>query len=224
MASQNSKDWPGRFKERVRFFMGLDLGQSHDPTAICVIKRTQFQELYGHPKYPETRTVRELFQCGYLERLPLGTTYPRVVSHVANLLQRPIWKDRIDLSIDGTGVGRPVVDMFDVAKIPFTAVTITGGDTEVSVAHNDYRVPKIKLVSGIQALLHAGTLQIQKELADAETLVRELQDFRVAFSDAGRMTFNAREGKHDDLVLALAIAVWNATQPDYECSVEPLNV
>lgn len=224
MASQNFNDWPGRFEEQVKFYMGLDLGQSHDPTAICVIKRTRVHELYGNPKYPRSRTKSELFQCGYLERLPLGTTYPRVVSYVAGLLQRPIWSGVVDLSIDGTGVGRPVVDMFEVAKIPFTAVTITGGDQEIRVSHDDFRVPKIKLVSGIQALLHAGTLKIQKELADAETLVRELQDFRVAFSDAGRMTFNAREGKHDDLVLALAIAVWDATQPEYSSHTEPLRI
>jgi hypothetical protein len=41
-------------------------------------------------------------------------------------------------------------------------------------------------------------------------LVRELQDFRVEFTATGHLTFNARSGKHDDLVLALAIAVWRA--------------
>ena len=41
-------------------------------------------------------------------------------------------------------------------------------------------------------------------------LVCELQDFRVEFTPAGQLTFNARSGRHDDLVLALAIAVWLA--------------
>src|SRR5215472_11596013 len=40
--------------------------------------------------------------------------------------------------------------------------------------------------------------------------MRELQDFRMEFTTAGHLTFNARCGKHDDLVLALAIAVWRA--------------
>src|SRR5215470_1982068 len=53
-------------------------------------------------------------------------------------------------------------------------------------------------------------LKIQKQLPEADTLVRELQDFRVEFTPAGHLTFNARSGKHDDLVLALAIAVWRA--------------
>jgi hypothetical protein len=71
-------------------------------------------------------------------------------------------------------------------------------------------VPKLTLVSRLQALLHEGRLKIHKELPEAETLVRELQDFRVEFTAAGHLTFNARSGKHDDLVLALAIAVWRA--------------
>jgi hypothetical protein len=71
-------------------------------------------------------------------------------------------------------------------------------------------VPKLTLVSRLQALLHQGQLKILRELAEAETLVRELQDFRVEYTAAGHLTFNARSGKHDDLVLALAIAVWRA--------------
>jgi hypothetical protein len=43
-------------------------------------------------------------------------------------------------------------------------------------------------------------------------LVRELQDFRVEYTQNGTMTFNARVGQHDDLVLALAIAVWQASR------------
>jgi hypothetical protein len=36
----------------------------------------------------------------------------------------------------------------------------------------------------------------------------ELKDFRRKVSAAGRATFEARVGKHDDLVLAVAIAIW----------------
>jgi len=40
--------------------------------------------------------------------------------------------------------------------------------------------------------------------------VNELQNFRAEYSDSGYIRFNARNGKHDDLVLALAIALWRA--------------
>src|SRR5437868_9617769 len=92
---------------------------------------------------------------------------------------------------------------------PPTGVLITGGTAETREGPT-CSVPKLTLVSRLQALLHEGRLKILKELAEAETLVRELQDFRIEFTAAGHLTFNARSGKHDDLVLALAIAVWRA--------------
>lgn len=62
-------------------------------------------------------------------------------------------------------------------------------------------------MSKLQALLYSGDLRIANSLPDAAVLVCELQDFRVRFTEAGNATFNAREGAHDDLVLALALAV-----------------
>jgi hypothetical protein len=35
-----------------------------------------------------------------------------------------------------------------------------------------------------------------------------LKDFQRKVSDAGRATYNARVGAHDDLILAVAIALW----------------
>jgi hypothetical protein len=148
-----------------------------------------------------------IFQVGHLERLPLGTSYPGIVAHVGRLLTK--LPGRPELVIDFTGVGRPVFDMFVYAGISPTGVVITSGTDETH--HRMTRsVPKLTLVSRLQALLHEGRLKILRELAEAETLVRELQDFRSEFTAAGHLTFNARTGKHDDLVLALAIAVWRA--------------
>jgi hypothetical protein len=219
----NWENHGSRFEESARYFMGLDLGQQHDPTALATVRRSRRYEFYGHPKRPARRLLSEVYQLGYLERLPLGTHYPVIVGHVGRLLQRQTWVGNVELSIDATGVGRPVCDMFERAGFQFKAVTIVGGDTETHDGDN-YRVPKIKLVSQLQALLHEGRLQIQKDLIDAEALVRELQDFRVTHTDSGRMQFGAREGKYDDLVLALAIAVWDATQPEYELESEPFIV
>ena len=108
-----------------------------------------------------------------------------------------------------TGVGKPIFEMFTYSGISPAGVLITAGMSETwdDAIHG---VPKLTLVSRLQALLHEGRLKIQRELAEAETLIRELQDFRVEYTAAGHLTFNARSGKHDDLVLALAIAVWRA--------------
>ncbi len=92
-------------------------------------------------------------------------------------------------------------------------MTITGGDAVT----NDgpvWRVAKLILISRVQALLHSGQLKIHKALPDAPALVAELQDFRAEVTDTGYWKFGARSGKHDDLVLALAIACWRAYAGD----------
>jgi hypothetical protein len=149
----------------------------------------------------------QIFQVGHLERVPLGTPYPGIVAHVGRLLTK--LPDHSELVIDFTGVGRPVFDMFVYSGISPTGVLITGGTAETRDGAT-CSVPKLTLVSRLQALLHEGRLKIHKELSEAETLVRELQDFRVDYTPAGHLSFNARAGKHDDLVLALAIAIWRA--------------
>jgi hypothetical protein len=148
-----------------------------------------------------------VFRCGHLERIPLGTSYVGIVQHVARLLAR--LPSGAELAIDFTGVGRPVADMFSAAGLSPTLVLITGGTSE-TYDGGIVGVPKLSLVSRLQALLHEGRLKIHKDLAEAPELVRELQDFRVEFTAAGSITFNARTGRHDDLVLALAIATWRA--------------
>ena len=148
-----------------------------------------------------------IFQVGHLERVPLGTPYPGIVAHVGRLLDK--LPAGTELVIDLTGVGRPIFDMFVYSGISPLGVLITAGASETRDGPI-CGVPKLTLVSRLQALLHEGRLKILRELAEAETLVRELQDFRVEFTAAGHLTFNARTGKHDDLVLALAIAVWRA--------------
>jgi hypothetical protein len=200
-------------KETPRYFMGVDLGQSNDHTAIAVLRRVQFLRTDDasarNPRWTEHKP--SVFQLGFLERVPLRTPYPAIVQYVKRLLASPMFTGQIDLAIDQTGVGAPVADLFKSGGVTFAGVMITGGDSESSEG-NVYKVPKMTLVSRLQALLHEGRLQIQKELPEATELVKELQDFRVRFTESGHMTFGAREGRHDDLVLALAMAAWRSTK------------
>ena len=69
-------------------------------------------------------------------------------------------------------------------------------------------MPKLILVSRLQSLFHSDALRVAKTLPEAPTLAKELSDFRANISQAGYASFGARSGKHDDLVLSLAIATW----------------
>jgi hypothetical protein len=193
--------------QRSRFFIGVDLGQSNDPSTIAVVRRIEFRKRGGGDEKPP------LFQVGHLERIPLRTPYPKVVERTQWLMQHPTCRGNAELIVDATGVGKAVADIYRQYGIEFTGVVITAGNIQTNPEPGIWHVPKIELISHLQALLHQGQLQIQKNLVEAETLVRELQDFKVNYSSSGFMSFSARQGKHDDLVLALAIAVWKAKQP-----------
>ncbi len=214
-AAFNSADmplWPMR-----HWVVGVDLGQAHDPTAVCVVEqRTEPVDDWSSIslKVP-TKTI---YEVRHLERLPLGTAYPAQVDFIRDLCSRaPLGRynrrGRLNTSlvIDQTGVGRAVFDLFRDRGVKATGVTITAGDSETRVG-GSYRVAKLQLVSRLQALLHSGDLKIAAGLKDTQALVRELQDFRASFTSAGNAVFNAREGAHDDLVLAVAIAVWYGQQ------------
>jgi len=181
------------------YFVGLDLGQAADYTALVVLERDM------------TDGEATTFAARHLERYPLHTSYPAIVFGVAELLARAPLSAGAQLVVDHTGVGRPIVDMLRRERLPgrMIPVTITGGAGVTKDPQGGYSVPKRELVSTTQVLLQDGRLKIAPELPHAATLVRELENFRVTISQAGHDSYAAwREGTHDDLVLALALAVW----------------
>ena len=210
----------------INFYLGLDLGQVNDFTAIAIVEKVKEPTGEQHVWYSgngarrrhEEEVTEERFHLRYLERLPLGAPYPEQVRHVKALLAKPELAKKTQCIVDATGGGRPVVDMLREVKVkPLAAVTITGGDTVSRVETGryfepEYRVPKRDLVSTIQVLLQNDRLKIAEGLPLAQILVRELQNFRVKISIAtGHDSYEAwREGDHDDLVLAVAMACWYA--------------
>ena len=203
----------------INFYLGLDLGQVSDFTAIAIVEKVKeptgerrvWYSGNGLRRRHEEDVTEDRFHLRYLERLRLGTPYPDVARHVTKLLATPELAKKTQCVVDATGVGRPVVDMLREAKVkPMVAVTITGGET-VTRDGKDYRVPKRDLVSTLQVLLQNDWLKIAEGLPLAEVLVREMQNFRVKISLAGHDSYEAwREGDHDDLVLAVALACWYA--------------
>jgi phage FluMu gp28-like protein len=179
-----------------RFYIGVDLGQRQDHTAIAVVERT------------ESLLVR------YVERVALGTPYPLVVAHLREMVSRPELQRQCALVVDGTGLGGPVVEMLRSAGLPceITAVTITGGGRETRGGNLSVSVPKRDLIAGVQVALDNGELRIARSLTELGPLVRELLDVRMTSGlGPGRVRIGADgSGEHDDLVIALALACWRA--------------
>lgn len=204
-------------KPEEAYVMGSDLGQSQDPTAIAVLHHTR-TPLDSWTTDMVRRTIRqdveEFYDIEHAERVPLNTSYPDVVEHIRQLLDRPPLRDRCDLVIDESGVGRAVGDMFEAAGLRPIRVTITSGIDAVRQPERPrcWSVGKPYLISGVDARLHSGELRFAAEIGEASALAEELKDFRRHVTDAGRATYQARTGRHDDLVLAVAIALWWADE------------
>ena len=194
-------------KRVCKFALGLDLGQSVDPSAVAVVETVREPLPCGSDLIQKLAAPK--YRCVHLERIPLQISYPLQVQRVANLLGRSPLKGNCTFALDRTGVGRPVFDLFKAANLNPVGVTITSGEKESCDDDGiSWHVAKIQLVSTLQALLHSGDLLIAKSLPEAAALASELGNFRANISDSGNVGFGARVGAHDDLVLALAIACW----------------
>lgn len=204
-----------------QWFIGLDLGQASDFTALAAIERRP------RPKQPAELVIQ------MLERWELGTSYPTIVEDVVALLDKPTRGDAsvrplrgCTLGIDNTGVGAAITDMFGKAKPPakLTPVTITAG-SKANFEDGTWRVPKADLVAVVNATLQTKRLSWDKRLPFDEILVKELTTFETRLTVAGNETFGSwREGAQDDLVLAVAIGVWLAERAQTGPTAKPISV
>lgn len=211
------------------YIVGLDLGQTSDPTALCVLKRSIVIK-NGQPVRSNKGGMLSRFAVVHLQRFPLMTAYPDIVEATAKLINSPQLRAfRPRLAVDATGVGRAVMDMFigardDNDRHLFThadlyAITITAGADWTSHHYAagvyGFHVPKVELASTVQACLGSGRLEFAN-LPDKWTLEvakKELKSFKVKVTRAGNDTFEAREGDHDDIVLSIACGTWLGSLP-----------
>jgi hypothetical protein len=192
------------------FFAGLDLGQAEDFTALAVIERAEVKEAWSAANFGYE--WRRVLRLRHMERMPLGTAYPDIVERVRKVMRSgALSMGPRSLAVDGTGVGRPVVDLLRRGEMGcrLLPVTITSGETERYV-DGYYRVPKRDLIVGLQVLLQTERLQIAGDLKEGAVLLKEMAGMRVEVKLRNEEFEAWREGEHDDLVLAVALGCWVA--------------
>src|SRR5215204_4095764 len=190
-----------------RYSVGVDLGQANDPTAIAVLEKTVVppQTALFAPvgKEPSNRLVEGslVYDLVYLKRPKLGTPYDEIARRVADLIcelepQGAFGElGQVTLSVDGTGVGRAVVDLLDAEfkrrgatskgtpRVDFRRVSVTGSQTQLKRPErtNGYwSVPKKDLVFPAVAAFQQGKIRIAKGIKDRDALVHELKNYRRA--------------------------------------------
>lgn len=204
------------FARHAPYIAGLDVGQMADPSALAVMERDIVM--------PKGR-LESRYAARWLERFPLQTSYPQLVRLVRERLEK--LGQHCILVVDITGVGRGVVDMLREewmtldpltherhpmpGKPSLVAVTLlTSAMQEVRTPQwDEYHVPKRNVVMAFMLALQQQRFRAARGLKEAQTLFQEGQNFQWKVSPTGQDQYGAwRAGQHDDLLLAVAVAVW----------------
>lgn len=186
--------------------MGLDLGPPGEPTGFAVLERAEL------PNREHEYFIRHLDRCS------AGSTFPQIVEKVVACAATPDLKGAL-MIVDCTAVGRVVLMSLRRAQpAPAVIPVVIGlGHAVQRGEDGEYIVPKKDLVSSLQMVLQTRRLKIAPGLPQAAILTAELASFRLHRVPIGdNAVIEWREGKHDDLVLAVALAVWHAERyPPY---------
>jgi hypothetical protein len=213
-------------------FIGCDLGKMTDPTALAVLSRSlSINADSGLPDRSSRGDPLYRWECRAIKRYKLGTPYLSIVADVLRVCNRRELQPRPRLVLDSSGVGVAVSEMFvralvDYPDVECHSISITAGEgfSAVSnltranlVARGQWRVAKIQLIAAIREVLESRRFKVSKDetgkpIQFAEVLVKELTNFRERITESANMTYEARQGQHDDLVLATCLPIWLGSQ------------
>jgi len=174
--------------------IGVDFGQAADYSAIAL----------GFPQDGE-------MHIRHVERLQLGMKYEKQIERIRWIYCRTCiqTKQKPRIIVDGTGVGRAVVEMLVKSGFSPIVVTVTGGNN-INREGRNWNIPKKHLVSPLIVGVQNQTVKIARSLEHADILMKEMQNFKLKINIAtGNESFEAwRERDHDDLVFACALIVF----------------
>lgn len=206
-------------------FLGLDLGKERDHTVLALCERRWQMGQWSAALHEHAR--RPVLVLRDLVRLPLQTPYTQVPQLIKNAFTRheavspfavPTKTARM-VVVDAGGVGGGVLDIIRQAQqtkylgpCQLVPVFTSSGHEPGLTASGCHTVPKRDLLTALRAMVESKSLLIPQRLALAPDLFKELAGFR----QSGQST-----AKHDDLAMALCLAVWWATRHEKEFLVAP---
>ena len=181
----------------MTFIISLDPAQLRDWSALAVI---DMQYL------PDTRRFGySLVAMARKQGLP----YDQIVDWVSRIYHKTEFNQQQppDLVVDSTGVGVAVVDMLHTKGLRLNAVTITAGES-FSQQGSIFHVGKARLIGTFLGAFDGGKVHVNPNMPIWPQLEKEMLAYRAEISAQGRAKFEAEEGEHDDMIFALAQAIW----------------
>jgi hypothetical protein len=196
------------------YFAGLDLAQASDYSALVVCQHiTEYAGLEPHRIEPVIR-LGHLYRVDHVRRWR-GSSYLDVVEEVVSLLGHRDRRDEVLLCYDKTGLGGVVKDMLlDAYRDQRLRHQPLGITITAAAARSFYNPAKAHLMENLEVLAQGHRVQVT-DLPLAPALRDELEHFQRRAGATGHVRMEAAGSGHDDLVLALALAVWPNSQIDY---------
>lgn len=200
-----------------RVAVGIDVGKVRDPTAIAAVEVPMHSTAAS--RVQPVLSADALVSARFLERVPLGTPYQGIASHICDLLTsvHERCSHRPNVLVDATGVGQPVVDLLRQSAPPahlWATIFAPGDRLSVDPSRRTITLGKTRLVRRLQSLLEGSQLRLP-HTTEARALANELRTYEIRVDQTGRPRFGTfRAGQHDDLVTALGLAVLALSLPD----------
>ena len=200
--------WRSGYK--LHYAAGVDVGKRHDPSALAIVERRQLMAPDGRHSNRPIENGDPVYHVVHAQRFPLHEPYPLQGQRLARLLSSREELAGCEVLIDRTGVGDGVIDQWkrDIPEI--RPIVLTAG-REVVRAGRELHISKSVLIQELQGHLHYQTIKVPKDLPEAEAIAREAADFEVHYSASGALQWNAKSGAHDDLIVAIALALFGAS-------------
>ena len=185
-----------------RYWIGADLGQANDYSAVCVIKDQQL------PTYDGIRVTLGARNrtIVYADKFR-GVSYVDVVDHLIKLRNAPPFGGKSELVIDGTSIGRVVSDMLWEQGVDHAAVQMTGGQ-EWRRSGRYVNASKTLMIENLAVLFAAGELTFAHDLPLRKEIEEDLASFTTQTTAAGNqiITQSRNASGHGDLGIGLIVA------------------
>ena len=195
-AVQSVKGWS-------RYWLGVDLAQAQDNTALVVVHDECLPQWGGGSRQvlgPRRRTI--VFADKFR-----GVSYPDIISHVIRTLTKEPLLGRARLVIDASGLGRVVSDLLFEQGVEHHAIQMTVGQNWAKKGRY-VNVGKTLLLETLSLLFATGDLTFAHDLPLREDILAELETFQLTETAAGNQVIT--QGKsgahHGDLSIALSVA------------------
>jgi len=187
----------------TELYVGIDLGKRQDHTAIVLLSCAFTRAAHRDPATQAYPTTAHL-ELVHAEAVPLGTDHLSLPARLRALLAaQPGPYRRTHLILDATGESTLIELLRQDRHLKvdtFQPVAITGGYQTNQLPGGYKGIPRPDLLTRLRTALATRKLTLPAGAPGMPDLVHELIHFR---SDGA-------QPEHDDLVFALALAIWQA--------------